>query len=142
MPVDHGVGDPPTAVPTTGTPQAIASSGVSPNGSYQGAATSRSAERYQRRISSRGTAPTSRTRSADPARLRRAPAAGGRTGRSPAAPAGGPPTTTHSASGTSAHRPDHVLEALALDQPADGQDPRPAGLARRGRAVRGGTWPG
>ena len=41
---------PPTAVATTGTPQAIASNGVSPNGSYQGEATSRSAERYQRAI--------------------------------------------------------------------------------------------
>ena len=34
---------PPTREPTTGTPQAIASNGVIPNGSYQGVETNTSA---------------------------------------------------------------------------------------------------
>src|SRR4029450_8295873 len=57
-------GGPPTVVPIPETPQAIASSGASSNCSCQGAATSTSAERYQRGMSLAGTPPTSRTRSA------------------------------------------------------------------------------
>src|SRR5690606_41467907 len=90
---------PPTEVATTGTPQAIASSGVNPNGSYQEAHTTTSADRYQAGISSRGTPPVSRTRSATPhsaASARNWPATG-----SPASwPAGGPPMITSSAPGT------------------------------------------
>ena len=45
---------PPTALATTGTPQAIASSGVMPNGSYQGVHTTTSADRIRAGTWSRG----------------------------------------------------------------------------------------
>src|SRR5919202_633718 len=58
---------PPTALATTGRPQAIASSGTIPNGSYQGTHATASAERSSAGTSERATAPSSRTRSATPA---------------------------------------------------------------------------
>ena len=123
-----------------GTPQAIASSGVMPNGSYQGAARTTSAERSRRARRPARTAPASRPGRRRPAR-RRAPAAGAPPGRRPAASRGGPPATTSSASGHVRQRPDGVVEALALDQPADGEQPRAAGppapAGPRGVNVRG-----
>ena len=93
-------------------------------------------------ISSRGTAPTSRTRSATPhdsasARSRRAcgsvvePA--GRAGRRP-------PRTRRRAPVRIARIT--VLEALALHQPADGEDPGPVRVPGRRPGRAGRTWSG
>ena len=92
---------PPTALATTGTPQAIASSGVMPNGSYQGVHTTTSADRIRAGTWARGTAPVNTTRSATPraramSRSRRYSASPPSWSRS------GPPATTSSAPGSRA----------------------------------------
>ena len=84
---------PPTCEPITGVPHAMASSGVSPNGSYQGVVTATSAAAYQRCSSSGCRQPANRTRSSTPssaARARSTPISGVATwsGRSVS-----PPTT-------------------------------------------------
>ncbi|OUD90792.1 hypothetical protein CMMCAS03_09580 [Clavibacter michiganensis subsp. michiganensis] len=89
---------PPTADATTGTPEAIASSGTMPNGSYQGAHTTTSAVRITAGMSAWETRPWRRTRSATPA----ARAASIRRRASASSPASAaspdPPTMTSSTS--------------------------------------------
>ncbi len=57
---------PPTEAATTGIPQAIASSGVIPNGSYHGVHRTRSADLIRAGTSGRGTAPVKITRLVTP----------------------------------------------------------------------------
>src|SRR5512144_907649 len=92
---------PPTAEATTGTPQAIASRGTIPNGSYHGTQATTSAERMSAGRASRPTRPRKSTRSSTPCRS--ASARRRRISRSRPSPVrSGPPATTSSASGTSA----------------------------------------
>ena len=86
---------PPTADATTGTPQAIASRAVIPNGSYHGTVTATSADRNNAGMSSWRTWPRNVTRSATPCRSatsRRREI----SGSSSMSPAGGPPATSNS----------------------------------------------
>ena len=123
---------PPTRDPMTGVPQAIASIGVMPNGSYQGTARTTSAERIQPGTSSRATAPVSTSRSATPAAA--ATARSRRTsGSASSSSAGGPPTTTSSASGTAASA--RTASSCPLRSTS-----RPR-TSSRGRSVRAATGP-
>ena len=90
---------PPTALATTGTPQAIASSGTMPNGSYQGVQTTRSAERSSAGTSGAGHRADQPDPVGHPEALGQPgqPAASGSPASSSAA---GPPAMTSSASGT------------------------------------------
>jgi hypothetical protein len=90
---------PPTAEPTTGTPQAMASSGTMPNGSYQGTHATTSAERNSAGTSGRATAPRNSTWSSTPS-ARARPRRRRTSGSEPRASAGGPPATTSSVPGS------------------------------------------
>ena len=130
---------PPTAEATTGTPQAIASSGTIPNGSYHGTRRTASAERSRAGSSSRPTRPRKRTPVLDAEPCGPARAAARPRGRCRASAASGPPATSSSVSGPPRRRApatDRVADALALHEAADVHE-----RAAAGRGVRSAASP-
>ena len=124
---------PPTAVATTGTPHAIASSATMPNGSYQGAHTTASAERSNAGTSRAGDLaeePHPVRDAAPPASVLQPRAVGIRPSR-------GTARDDELGLGHPRQRGDHLVDALAAHEPADAHHPRPAGAPLGDRPVRG-----
>jgi hypothetical protein len=125
---------PPTAEATTGTPQAIASSGTMPNGSYHGAQTTTSAERSNAGSSLRSIAPAQVDAVGDAGRLRHAEQtrASGSVEQLGAWRSAGDDELGVGQAGESL---DHVADALALDHPPDAQQPPQSRATRIARAI-------
>src|SRR5690606_3778234 len=121
---------PPTALPTSGRPQAAASNSTIPNGSYHGVATTTSAERMSAGMSVRGTEPTTCTRSATPSS---AASACSRTASGSVwmRERTGPPATSSSASGSGGRAAMTVSTPLRSTR-------RPTESRRNGVVPRGG----